>query len=158
MKQYHLPANTNLGGLCDMNSNKKSIIIKCEEVEGVKTQFGSEVKMLMHPALRDLNRDVSVLWVTLPPGASTGLHSHPDQAEFEYIVSGKGVLEAGEDKIQVEPNMLVFNPPGLDHNVSNTRKATMCLLRFHVPSLPKGDVNEDLIGRCIEAAKRLSRI
>ena len=141
-----------------MNSNKKSIIVKCEEVEGVKTQFGSEVKILMHPALRDLHRDVSVLWVTLPPGTSTGLHSHPDQAEFEYIVSGKGVLEAGQDKIQVEQNMLVFNPPGLYHNVRNTRKKTMCLLRFHVPSLPIGDVNEDLIGRCIEAAKRLSRI
>ena len=55
-----------------MNSNNKSIIIKCGEVEGVKTQFGSEVKMLMHPALADLGRDVSVLWVTLPPKASTG--------------------------------------------------------------------------------------
>jgi len=50
-----------------MNSNQKSIIVKCEEVVGVKTQFGSEVKMLMHPAIQDLNRDASVLWVTLPP-------------------------------------------------------------------------------------------
>ena len=140
-----------------MNTHKKSIIIRCEDVEGVKTQFGSEVKMLMHPALRDLQRDVSVLWVTLPPGASTGLHSHADQAEFEYIASGKGILEAGQDRIQVEPHMLVFNPPGLDHNVSNTGKATMYLLRFHVPALPKGNVNEDLIGKCIEAAKRLSK-
>ena len=85
-----------------MNPNQKSIIVQCEEVEGVKTQFGSEVKMLMHPALQDLNRDVSVIWVTLPPQASTGLHSHPDQAEFEYVASGNGVLEAGQDKIQVE--------------------------------------------------------
>ena len=141
-----------------MNSNKKSIIVKYEGVKGIRTQFGSEVKMLMHPALRDLDRDVSVLWVTLPPGASTGLHRHPEQAEFEYIVSGKGVLETGQDKIPVEPKILVFNPPGLDHNVSNTGKEIMYLLRFHVPSLPVGDPKEDLIGKCIEAAKRASQI
>jgi len=137
-----------------MNSNQKSIIVKCEEVVGVKTQFGSEVKMLMHPAIQDLNRDASVLWVTLPPKASTGLHRHAGQAEFEYVASGKGVLEAGQDKIQVEANMLVFNPPGLLHNVRNTGEATMHLLRFHVPSLPK---EEELIGKCIEAAKRSSK-
>jgi mannose-6-phosphate isomerase-like protein (cupin superfamily) len=137
-----------------MNSSKKSIIVKCEEVEGVKSQFGSEVKMLMHPALMDLSRDASVLWVTLPPGASTGRHQHPDQAEFEYIVSGKGVLEAGQERIQVKGKMLVFNPSGLEHNVKNTGKATMYLLRFHVPSLPK----EDLIAKCIEAAKRSYKI
>ena len=137
-----------------MNPENKSIIVKCEEVVGVKTQFGSEVKMLMHPAIQDLNRDASVLWVTLPPQASTGLHRHPGQAEFEYVASGKGVLEAGQDKIQVEANMLVFNPPGLLHNVRNTGEATMHLLRFHVPSLPK---EEELIGKCIEAAKRSSK-
>ena len=137
-----------------MNPNQKSIIVRCEEVEGVKTQFGSEVKMLMHPALQDLNRDVSVIWVSLPPQASTGLHSHPDQAEFEYVASGNGVLEAGQDKIQVEAKMLVFNPPGLLHNVKNTGEATLHLLRFHTPSLPKG---EELIRKCLAAAKRLSK-
>jgi len=137
-----------------MNSNKKSTVIRWEEVEGIKTQFGSEVKMLMHPALMDLGRDASVLWVTLPPGASTGRHQHPDQAEFEYIVSGNGVLETGEEKIQVKAKMMVFNPSGLEHNVRNTGKTTMYLLRFHVPSLPK----EDLIAKCIEAAKQLPKI
>jgi mannose-6-phosphate isomerase-like protein (cupin superfamily) len=145
----------NLGGLRDMNVNKKSMMIKCEEVPGIQTPFGSEVKMLMHPALQDLDRDVSVLWVTLPPEASTGRHNHPEQAEYEYVACGKGILEAGEDRMEVEPQMLVYNPPGLFHNVRNTGKTTLCLLRFHVPSLPKG---EGLIGKCIEAAKRPSKI
>jgi len=137
-----------------MNSNKKSITVKWEEVVGVKTQFGSEVKMLMHPSFMDLDRDASVLWVTLPPGASTGRHQHSDQAEFEYIVSGKGVLETGQDKLQVKPKMLVYNPPGLEHNVKNTGKTTIYLLRFHVPSLPETDT----IAKCIEAVKRSSEI
>jgi mannose-6-phosphate isomerase-like protein (cupin superfamily) len=137
-----------------MNSNRKSTIVKWEEVPGVKTSFGSEVKMLMHPAIQDLNRDVSVLWVTLPPEASTGRHNHPDQAEYEYIVSGYGTLETGQDIIPVEPQMLVFNSPGLYHNVRNTGKTTMHLLRVHAPSLPEG---EELIGKCIEAAKQSSK-
>ena len=136
-----------------MNTNQKSIVVKCEAVQGVQTPFGSEVKMLMHPELMDLKRDVSVIWVTLPPGATTGLHCHPEQAELEYIASGKGILEAGEDRIEVEPQMLVFNPPGLYHNVRNTGKTTLHLLRVHVPSLPKG---EELIGKCIEAARQSS--
>jgi mannose-6-phosphate isomerase-like protein (cupin superfamily) len=133
-----------------MSPEKKSIIVKWEEVEGIKTPFGSEVKMLMHPAFMDLNKDASVLWVTLPPGSSTGRHHHADQAEFEYIVSGRGILESGQEKIPVEPMLLVFNPPGLDHNVINTGKENLYLLRFHAPSLPK----EDLIAKCIEAARR----
>jgi mannose-6-phosphate isomerase-like protein (cupin superfamily) len=141
-----------------MSSNRRSLIIKWEDVEGVETEFGSEVRMLMHPAITDMDRDVSVLWVTLPPGASTGHHSHPDQAEFEYIVSGKGILETGQDEIQVESNMLAFNPPGLRHNVRNTGKVTMYLLRLHVPALRARSASEDLIGKCIEAAKRSSKI
>ena len=89
-----------------MDSRQKSIVVRCEAVKGVKTPFGSEVKMLMHPELMDLERDVSVIWVTLPPGASTGLHCHLEQVELEYIASGNGVLEAGEDRIEVKPQML----------------------------------------------------
>ncbi len=137
-----------------MKSDQKSIVVKCEAIEGVQTPFGSEVKMLMHPELMDLKRDVSVIWVTLPPEASTGLHCHPEQAELEYIASGRGILEAGDERIEVEPQMLVFNPPGLYHNVRNTGKATLHLLRVHVPSLPKG---EELIGKCIEAARERSK-
>lgn len=138
-----------------MDSNKKSIIVKCGEVEGVKTQFGSEVKMLMHPALMELGRDVSVLWVTLPPQASTGSHNHPEQAEFEYVASGRGTLESGGEKIGVETNMLVLNPPGLQHNVVNTGNETIHLLRFHLPALPEG---QGMSGKSIEAAKRSRKI
>ena len=106
--------------------------------------------MLM-PPLTDLDRDVSVLWVTLPPEASTGLHNHPEQAEIEYVASGQGILEAAQEKIQVEANMLVLNPPGLHYNVVNTGEETMHLLRFHVPSLPEG---QGVSGKCIEVAKR----
>jgi hypothetical protein len=70
LPRFLIHFKNNLGGLRDMNSNKKSMMIKCEEVPGIKTPFGSEVKMLMHPALQDLDRDVSVLWVTLPPEAA----------------------------------------------------------------------------------------
>ena len=110
--------------------------------------------MLMHPDFMHMGRDISVLWVTLPPGASTGFHQHADQAEYEYIVSGTGVLNAGDEVIPVAPFMLVLNPPGLVHNIENTGGETMYLLRFHVPSLSGDSVHGDLIGKCIEAAKK----
>ena len=107
--------------------------------------------MLMHPALMDLGRDVSVLWVTLLPRASTGAHNHPEQAEFEYMASGQGTLESGQEKLEVEANVPVFNPPGLQQNIINTGNETIYLLRFHVPALPEG---QRMSGKSIEAAKR----
>ncbi|MBW1837265.1 MAG: cupin domain-containing protein [Deltaproteobacteria bacterium] len=137
-----------------MMPTRKSIIVKCQDIDGVRTDFGSEVKMLMHPQFTEMDHDVSVLWVTLPPGSSTGRHNHPDQDEFEYIVSGQGVLYAGEaEGISVEPFMMVLNPSGLFHNVVNTGSETMYLLRIHVPSLQAGSVHGNLIARCIDTAK-----
>jgi mannose-6-phosphate isomerase-like protein (cupin superfamily) len=138
-----------------MASQEKSIIVRCMHNEGIKTRFGSEVKMLIHPAFTRMEQNASALWVTLPPGASTGRHNHPNEVEFEYIVSGKGILKTGDDEtVVVEPFMLVLNPPGLDHNVVNTGSEIMHLLRVHVPSLPGEGTHENLIDQCIQAAKR----
>ena len=138
-----------------MSDNSRSTIIKYSDIEGVETQFGSKVKMLMHPAFMDMHKDVSVLWVTLPPGTSTGRHNHPEETEIEYIVSGTGTLTIGEDNqvLDLEPWMVALNPPGLFHNVVNTSSEIMHLLRIHVPALPTG-VHGDLRDRCIQAAKK----
>ena len=138
-----------------MSDRKKSTIVRCLENEGIKTQFGSEVKMLIHPSFTQIGQNASALWVTLPPGASTGRHNHPSEVEFEYIVAGKGLLKTGDgESVPVEPFMLVLNPPGLDHNVLNTGPETMHLLRIHVPSLPGEGIHGNLIGQCIQAAKK----
>jgi len=138
-----------------MPSQGKSIVVRCLDNEGIKTRFGSEVKMLLHPSFIKMEQNASALWVTLPPGASTGRHNHPNEAEFEYIVSGKGLLHTGDDEsVVVESFMLVLNPPGLDHNVVNTGSEMMHLLRIHVPSLPGEGTHGNLIDQCMQAAKK----
>jgi mannose-6-phosphate isomerase-like protein (cupin superfamily) len=137
-----------------MASQEKTIVVRCLDNEGIKTRFGSEVKMLIHPSFTKMEQNASALWVTLTSGASTGRHNHPNEVEFEYIVSGKGLLKTGDETVVVEPFMLVLNPPGLDHNVVNTGSEIMHLLRIHVPSLPGEGTHGNLIDQCIQAARK----
>jgi len=114
----------------------ESNLIRMEEVPGVLTQFQTVVRMLMHPEITATRQNVSVLTVTLPPGTATGLHQHKKSDEYEYVVSGTGLLEAGDRKeIPVQPFMIVHNPLGIMHETRNTGTETMYLLRIHVPAL-----------------------
>jgi len=132
----------------------ESTLIRMEEGPGVVTQFQTVVRMLMHPEITGTPQNVSVLAVTLPSGTATGLHQHKDSDEYEYIVSGTGVLEAGDRKdIPVEPFMMVHNPSGIMHEIRNTGTETMYLLRIHVPALIPEEAG-DIIDKAITEAKK----
>ena len=133
--------------------NLESIVIKMEDVPGALTQFQTVVRMLIHPEITDTPENVSVLMVMLPVGTATGLHKHKESDEYEYIVSGTGVLEAGDRKdIPVEPFMMVYNPLGIMHEIRNTGDETMYLLRIHVPALIPEEPG-DIIDKAITEAK-----
>lgn len=132
----------------------ESTLIKMEEVPGFLTQFQTVVRMMMHPDLTGTPENVSVLMVMLPVGTATGLHNHKTSDEYEYIVSGTGVLEAGDRKdIPVEPFMMVYNPLGIMHEIRNTGNETMYLLRIHVPALIPEEAG-DIIDKAIAEAKK----
>ena len=118
--------------------NSRGYQIKISDVPGATTPSKTTVKLPIHPEVTGIPKTapISILWVIIPPGLSTGLHDHELSDEYEYIVSGTGLLEVGQEKdIPVEPEMLVFNPQGVMHEVKNTGKDTMKLLRVHVPPL-----------------------
>ena len=134
--------------------NSRSFQVKIQDVPGVATPSQTTVKLPIHPEVTGIPKTtpISILWVIVPPGCSTGRHAHELSDEYEYIASGTGLLSVGqEEDIAIEPEMFIYNPQGVTHEARNTGKETMKLLRVHVPPL-KPSAPGDSIDRAINEA------
>jgi quercetin dioxygenase-like cupin family protein len=54
-----------------------------------------------------------------PPGARHELHRHPGAEEFQYLLSGEGVVLNGDEEVPVKPGDIVFTPAGEWHGFRN---------------------------------------
>lgn len=69
----------------------------------------------------------------IPPGHSIGIHHHGEQDEEVYVViSGIGMMSAGEYHFEVHPGDVVVNPVGGEHGLVNTGEETLRLVVFDV--------------------------
>jgi len=125
------------------------MIAKVWEVKGYKVPPPTErtLKMLFSPELGNTDK-VTVLASLIPPGGTTGLHSH-DVDEIIYIASGRGIHVEGDEEHPVEPDMVLYAPAKIAHEVRNTGDETIKLICVFVPPLKPSEV----IMKAVEAAK-----
>ena len=57
--------------------------------------------------------------LTLPPGASIGMHKHETEDELFIIESGKGIIDTGREKIKVDAGDAVLTGNGEEHALIN---------------------------------------
>lgn len=63
--------------------------------------------------------------ITIPPGSSIGPHTHTDETEYYYILSGSGlVTETSGDK-RVNAGDVVITGGGASHSIANTGNAPL---------------------------------
>jgi len=77
-------------------------------------------------------------YLYLEPGATIETHYH-DYEEFQYVLSGSGILEdAKGNKTELLPEMGFYCPAGPDgtHKITNTTDYQLNILFIH--STPKG--------------------
>ena len=65
------------------------------------------------------NDKIGVIYMALKPGQSLKKHTTPVDVFF-YILEGKGIVEIGEEKQEVEKDMLIESPKGIPHLLKNT--------------------------------------
>ena len=57
--------------------------------------------------------------LTLPPGASIGMHKHETEDELFIIESGNGIIDTGREKIKVAAGDAVLTGNGEEHALIN---------------------------------------
>ena len=55
----------------------------------------------------------------IPPGSTIGIHTHKNEEEYYYILSGKGTMTLNEQIIPVQQGDLAAVFPGGSHGIEN---------------------------------------
>ena len=79
--------------------------------------------------------DAMVTVITLDPGQSLKRHITPVDVAF-YVLEGTGIVEVGEEKLEVTADTLIESPKDIVHCWYNESGAA---LRFMVIKAPKPD-------------------
>ncbi len=81
--------------------------------------FGNLYRMLLP---RDLTRNSEVAMVRISPGKRTPPHFHEKEEQVYIIQEGKGRIRIEEEEREVEKGMIVYIPPGAEHEITATGK------------------------------------
>ena len=77
--------------------------------------------------------NATVIYMSLQPGQSLKKHTTPVDVFF-YILEGKGTIEIGDEKQEVQKDVLIESPKGIPHLLRNSGEG---VFRFLVVKLPK---------------------
>ncbi len=58
--------------------------------------------------------------MTLPPGASIGLHDHVEEDEIYLIQKGTGIMTDGGKEVTVEAGDAILTGQGASHSIRNS--------------------------------------
>ena len=97
------------------------------DVEILKNAHGVDARNLFN------TENAMVTVITLKPGQSLKRHITPVDVAF-YVLEGTGVVEVGEEKLEVSRDTLIESPGGIVHCWYNESDK---LLRFMVIKAPR---------------------
>ncbi len=69
-----------------------------------------------------------LIFVTIPPGSSVGVHEHSGDEEVYFILEGQGRVWDDEKEYPVGPNDTVLTNSGHRHGIENTGKQDLRML------------------------------
>ena len=65
------------------------------------------------------SRNMTVVWIEVPPGTSQDLRSHEDSEQVYVVVQGEGTMSAAGDTQRLTVGDLALIPPATDHAIAN---------------------------------------
>lgn len=86
----------------------------------------------------------TVLLSHIPPGSTSGMHTHPDSDEIMYCV-GRGECVIDGEKVPLETDSVIVAPMGVEHELRNTSKTeTLKLFCIYIPPLKLSELLVEL--------------
>ena len=67
-------------------------------------------------------------YAVLPEGTSIGIHTHGNDEEIYFILSGKGLMTVNEKEFEVREGNVILNKPGWSHGLYNPNKDSLTIL------------------------------
>jgi mannose-6-phosphate isomerase-like protein (cupin superfamily) len=91
------------------------------------TKDGSEIRSILDRSNSRATHQ-SLAEATLPPGAATEAHRHPQSEEIYYILRGAGRITLGAEQQEVGPGDGILIPPGTRHTMRNIGAESLVFL------------------------------
>ena len=81
------------------------------------------------------SRNMSALWIEVPPGASESLRSHEEAEHVYVIVRGTGTMSAAGDTERLAQGDLALIPPATDHSIANDGDEPLACISVQSPAV-----------------------
>lgn len=93
---------------------------------GEGERLGASIVMAARPEL-------SLLELTMEPGATIAPHVHRGHSDAFYVLEGEVELQVGEQTVTAPAGSFVLSPPGVVHALRNPGSEPARLLNLHTP-------------------------
>jgi len=81
------------------------------------------------------SRNMTVVWIEVPSGASQDLRSHEEAEQVYVCVQGEGTMSAAGDTEHLTPGDLALIPPATDHAIANEGEGPFACLSVVSPAI-----------------------
>jgi mannose-6-phosphate isomerase-like protein (cupin superfamily) len=88
--------------------------------ESPRNHRGGQVSYLLLTNGQFGSKNLSITWVEGEPGSEQAVHAHAANEQVYVVVSGRGVMKAGDEEQDVHAGTAIFIPPGTGHAIRNT--------------------------------------
>jgi mannose-6-phosphate isomerase-like protein (cupin superfamily) len=109
-----------------------------DRVPAFTTKDGSEIRELL--AYRNsCIRNQTLAEARIPVGGGTIPHHHVQTEEIYYVLEGHGLMRVGQESAEVGPGDAIAIPPGISHQITNTRQSQLRFLCCCAPGYEHED-------------------
>lgn len=119
------------------------LVVNEVEVEGVRRIPPRVSKLLLHEGscgTKNISLGVNVTEV----GSKIPAHTHQEQEEVMYVVSGNGVFIINDtQEYPVSAGSALYAPPGVKHELVNRGNEPLKIVWVYSPPLPEHRVRKD---------------
>jgi mannose-6-phosphate isomerase-like protein (cupin superfamily) len=117
---------------------KKAQVHNRDRVVPYQTKDTSVIREIIHPD-QSIARNQSLAEATVPPGATTEAHYHPQSEEIYYVLSGEGLLRIEDDESPVWAGNAVVIAPKARHQIRNIGAVDLVFLCCCAPAYAHDD-------------------
>lgn len=105
--------------------------------------FHRTLSVLISPDTHGV-KNLAIGLVVIPSKSKSDAHSHSENEEYWIIIDGRGEIIVDEEKVAVEPGMIVYAPPNSAHQVINTGNYPLKAYFLFAPPGPEKKILEEI--------------